>query len=94
MDLELAEILVQVCEDEGLDVSLRESYSGRGMMDKYTAGVVLRDGDVTDILKAVINNATCFISEESEPVEFFDLSEMFTAPSFRLDSMGKGLIIY
>jgi phosphopantothenate synthetase len=52
------ETLVQVCENDGLDVSLRESYSGRGMYDKDTVGVVLEEGDVTDILKAVINQAT------------------------------------
>ena len=93
MDLKLAEMLVQVCEDEGLDVRLRESYSGRGMYGKDTAGVVI-EGDTTDILRAVINNATCFIAEESEPVEFFDLSEMFTVNGFKMDSMGKGMILY
>lgn len=94
MDKKLAETLVQVCEDDGLDVSLRESYSGRGMYGDDTVGVVLRDADVTDILKAVINNATCFVAEEEEPVEFFDLSEMFTCHGFKTDSMGKGMIIY
>ena len=87
-------MLVQVCEDDGLDVSLRESYSGRGMYGKDTTGVVINEGDVTDILKAVINNATCFVAEEEEPVEFFDLSEMFTCHGLRTDSMGKGMIIY
>jgi hypothetical protein len=94
MDLKLAEALVQVCEDEGLDVSLRESYNGRGMYDKTTAGVVINGGDVQDILIAVINNATCFIAEENDPVEFFDLSEMFTVHNLRVDNMGKGIILY
>jgi len=93
MDLELAEVLVQVLEDEGIEAELRESYSGRGMYGKETAGVVL-DGDVTDILRAVINNATCFIQEEEEPVEFFDLSERFSIGNLRQDSMGMGVIVY
>ena len=93
MDLELAETLVQVLEDEGIEASLRESYSGRGMYGKETVGVVL-DGDVGDILRAVINNATCFIQEESEPVEFFDLSERFSIGNLRQDSMGLGVIVY
>jgi len=94
MELKLAETLVQVCEDEGLDVSLRESYNGRGMFDRTTTGVVLNDGYVQDILRAVINNATCFIADEDEPVEFYDLSEIFSVGSFRTDSMGKGMILY
>ena len=94
MDLELAETLVQVLEDEGIEASLRESYSGRGMYGKETVGVVL-DGDVGDILRAVINNATCFIAEESEPVEFFDLSERFNIGNLREDAMGRsGTIVY
>lgn len=94
MDLELAETLVQVCEDYGIEVSLRESYSGRGMYGKDTAGVVLEEGDIGDLLAAVINNATCFIAEEEEPVEFFDLAERFEVNKFRTDSMGRGMILY
>ena len=94
MDLELAETLVQVLEDEGIEAELRESYSGRGMYGRETAGVVLREGNVGDIVQAVINNASCFIAEENEPVEFFDLSERFTVSGFRQDSMGTGIIIY
>jgi hypothetical protein len=101
MDLKLAEMLVQVLEDEGIDVSLRESYSGRGMYGKDTAGVVLSEGDVTDILKAVINNASmfcevqlgCKIDFPADP-GFFDLIEIFTVGGLRQDSMGRGMIIY
>lgn len=93
MDLELAEILVQALEDEGIEASLRESYSGRGMYGKDTVGVVL-EGDALDLLRAVINNATCFIKEEEEPVEFFDLSERFSIGNLRQDSMGLRTIIY
>jgi hypothetical protein len=93
MDLELAEILVQVLEDEGIEASLRESYSGRGMYGKVTVGVSL-EGDAVDLLRAVINNATCFIQEEEEPVEFFDLSERFSIGNLRQDSMGLGMIVY
>ena len=93
MDLELAETLVQVLEDEGIEARLEESYSGRGMYGKTTAGVVL-EGDAGDIIRAIINNATCFIKEEEEPVEFFDLSERFSIGNLRQDSMGLGMIIY
>lgn len=87
MDRKLAEMLVQVCEDDGLDVSLRESYSGRGMYGNDTVGVVLQEGDVTDILKAVINQATCFIDDEDD-------MEIFSCNGLKLDSMGKGMILY
>lgn len=82
--MKLAETLVQVCEDEGLDVKLYESYSGRSMYGRETTGVVIHEGDVQDILRAVINNATCFIA----------VSEMFTVNNFKVDSMGKGIILY
>jgi len=94
MDRELAETLVQALEDEGYDVSLYESYSGRGMYGKETSGVVLNDCGITEALSAVINNATMFIAEENEPIEFFDLSERFDCRGFRQDSMGRGIIIY
>lgn len=94
MKLEVAEALVQVLDDEGIEADLRESYNGRGMFDKTTAGVVLREGTMADVVMAVINNATCFVAEEAEPVEFFDLSEMFTVKNFRTDSMGRGIILY
>lgn len=93
MDLELAETLVQVLEDDGIEARLEESYSGRGMYGKTTAGVVL-DGSLADVIRAVINNATCFIQEEEEPIEFFDLSERFSVGNLRQDSMGLGMIIY
>jgi hypothetical protein len=83
MDLKLAEILVEVLGDDGVDASLRESYSGRGMYGKDTAGVVI--GDVTDLLAAIINNASMFCEEEDE---------MFYVNGFKQDSMGKGMIIY
>jgi hypothetical protein len=94
MELELAETLVQVLEDEGIEADLRESYNGRGMFDKTTAGVVLQEGDVADVLMAVINNSTSFIAEEDEQVEFYDLAERFVVHKLRTDSMGKGMIIY
>lgn len=93
MDKDLAETLVQVLEDNGIDAELRESYSGRGMYGKATSGVVLK-GNIGDVLAAVINNATCFIAEEEEPVEFFDLSEKFSIHNIRTDSMGLDMIVY
>lgn len=97
MDKELAEVLVQVLEDEGIEAEIRESYSGRGMFGKETTGVVINDYDVDPLgalLQAVINNATCFIQEEEEPVDFFDLSEKFSIGNLRTDSMGLGMIVY
>lgn len=94
MELKLAEALVQVLEDEGIEADLRESYIGRSMFNKPTVGVVLREGDIADILIAVINNATCFIAEEDEPVDFFNLAEKFVVHRIRTDSMGTGMIIY
>lgn len=97
MEFELAETLVQVLEEDGIDgidVSIRESYSGRSMFGKETVGVVINGGGVLDALIAVINNATCFVTEEDEPVDFYDLEERFTVRNMRMDSMGKGIILY
>lgn len=93
MNRELAEALVQALEDEGIDAELREDYSGRGMYGKTTAGVVF-DGDIGGVLQAVINNATCFIQEEDEPVDFFDLCERFSVGNLRTDGMGLQTILY
>ena len=93
MDRKLAETLVQALEDEGIDAELREDYSGRGMYGKTTAGVVF-DGDIGGVLQAVINNATCFIQEEVEPVDFFDVCERFGVGNLRTDGMGLQTIIY
>ena len=94
MDTKLAETLVQVCENNGMDVSLRESYSGRGMYGKDTTGVVINDGDVQDILIAVINNATSFIAEEHDPVFLYIKEAKFTVHNLKVDTMGRGIILY
>lgn len=46
MKLETANAIVKAAEDAGKEVRLTESYSGRGMFGKMTAGVIGSHSDV------------------------------------------------
>lgn len=50
MKLELATAIVQAANANDLRVSLRESYSGRGMFGKTTAAVVGSREDITEAI--------------------------------------------
>lgn len=47
MKLETAQAIVQAAQENELNVTLREHYSGRGMFGKSTAGVVGSREDIT-----------------------------------------------
>lgn len=47
MKLETAQAIVQAAQENELNVTLREHYSGRGMFGKSTAGVVGSRSDIT-----------------------------------------------
>ena len=48
MTLEDAQKIVDKAEEEGLDVTLYENYSGRGMFGATTSGVVGSTVDITE----------------------------------------------
>jgi hypothetical protein len=87
MEKELAEKLIEMLEDDGCEVTLRENYSGRGMYRKSTTGVVC-DCDISHILALVISSAYEFVDEDGGGEPLFNVRRL------RSDSMGMSTIIY
>ena len=87
MKLEEAQFIVDACEENGLDASLREAYSGRCMYGSTTAGVVVQGG-VASIIPCLMQQARELAATDSadEIPDFYD--------EIRTDSMGLGTIIY
>lgn len=85
MKLENAQRIAKAAEDNDLDVRLYESYSGRGMFGRQTAGLV---GSQSDILKAVAMTAYN-IGQEGESIDEF-MSDL----DLSWDSMGRDSIAY
>lgn len=86
MTKEQAQFLYDAGDDSGLDVKIRDDYSGRGMFGKETCAI---EGDFSmgELLCAVIEYVRFLDEEERE-----EIPEM--PRSFREDSMGLGIIIY
>ena len=87
MDMELAEMIIEAMENNGLSAELRSNYSGRGMYGKSTHGVVI-EHSIGNVMAAIINNADIFVDAWGYP--FFDKSIIF----IRSDNMGLGNILY
>ena len=87
MDMELAEMIIEAIENNGMDAELRSDYSGRGMYGKTTHRIVIEDG-VGNVMAAIINNADIFVDEDGDPV-FARFIECI-----RSDNMGLGNILY
>ena len=87
MDMELAEMIIEAMENNGMDAELRSDYSGRGMYGKSTHGIVIEDG-IGNVMAAIINNADIFVDEDGDPI-FSGFIELI-----RSDSMGLSNILY
>lgn len=88
MTKEQAEFIKEAFDYQGEDCEIRSDYSGRGMYNKTTFGIVV-DRD-TSLLPIVIQ----YIKEELIGAEE-DLYEAIPDfSSFRLDNMGTRYIIY
>lgn len=86
MKLEIAKAIVTVADDNGLDVTLHDDYSGRGMYGKQCAAVV---GEQDDIMKCIIQVAYDAGTKRDNDV----LDELMV--EVRWDSMGRsGSIAY
>lgn len=85
MTKELAEKLVEVCALEEEEVTLYESYSGRGQFGKLTTGIEGKTISLSKLLGYVIAHAEIFV-EEGE--------SMFVSEELSQDNLGKGYIIY
>lgn len=86
MDLELAETIVEACELNGVRVELKKNYSASWMRGKKTTGVVILDGDLAQVLAAIISKAQLFTDDGLAKFEI--KNKLFFSP-FRLS-----LILY
>jgi len=81
MELEIAKALAELMESHGIDVDLRETYSGRFMYGETTAGLVIPR--VVDLIQFVWNNMA-----ELVEMNLPDMSEL------RSDNMARSMIVY
>jgi hypothetical protein len=88
MKIETAKAIVEAANVIGLEVQLREDYSGRGMYGSTTAGVIGDPGDIT----ACAAYAAFVQGEEGKDVENEEMVEDLR--SMRSDSMGRDMIYY
>jgi len=86
MDIKLAEAIVDACERNGVKAELKEDYSASWMRGRRTTGVVIVDGDLTQVVTAIIANAQIFV--DGELPKFSIKKKLYLSP-FRLS-----LILY
>jgi hypothetical protein len=84
MDQREAELIKSGASELGIECSIREAYSGRGMYGSETWGVVM--DDPMDVLKCAMAGL------QQECIE--DISEAPLFENLRTDSMGRSAIIY
>ena len=86
MEIKLAEAIVKSCELYGIRAELQENYSASWMRGRKTTGVVVPNGDLAQVITAVIANPQFFIEGESPK---FDIKDTLRITTFRLS-----LILY
>ena len=86
MEIELAGAIVEACGRNGVRAALQENYSASWMRGRKTTGVVIVDGDLAQVITAVIANPHIFIEGESPK---FDIKNKLCVSTFRLS-----LILY
>ena len=85
----VAQKIVEAGAEAGLDLSLRENYSGRGMFGRTTCGVV---GDLGEILQAIVAAAYEAGAEDANSGGDSDFVRRCGRLSW--DSMGRDAIVY
>ena len=86
MEIELAEAIVEVCKQNGVNAELQKNYSASWMRGRKTAGVEIVGGDLTKVITAIIANPHVFIEGESPK---FSIKDDLCVSPFRLS-----LILY
>lgn len=97
MNEQTAQFLVEATENAGnQEIEVQSQYSGRGMYGRETVAVVV--SDFGQLLADVLNYIQENIGEGDETTEGqrtwegFNLTE--EVGQFRVDSMGRGVVIY
>jgi len=86
MEKELAKKLVSACTEFDVEATIREDYSGRGMYNRTTTGVIIEANNFS-IISVVIGCADMFIDKNGEPL-FEDCEDINS------DNMGNRMIYY
>lgn len=86
MEIQLAEAIVNACEKKGVKVELQKNYSASWMRGRKTTGVVISNGDLTQVITAIIANPQFFVEGE---LPRFDIKENLLVTTFR-----QSLILY
>jgi hypothetical protein len=81
MEIELAEAIVDACAQHGVKAVLQENYSASWMRGRKTAGVEIVEGDMAQLVAAVIANPHFFIDGE---LPKFDIKNRLSVSTFRL----------
>lgn len=64
MEIELAEVIVEACVQNGVKAEVQKNYSASWMRGRKTTGVVIVGGDLTQVVAAIIANAHLFVDGE------------------------------
>lgn len=86
MEIQLAEAIIEACGRNGVRTELRENYSASWMRGRKTTGVVIVEGDLAQVVTAIIANAHLFVDGE---LPKFSIKENLRFSPFRLN-----LILY
>lgn len=86
MEIQLAEAIVKACALKGVKAALQENYSASWMRGRKTTGIVIVDGDLAQVITAVVANPQFFV-DGGLPI--FDIKDNLRVSTFRL-----GLILY
>lgn len=86
MEIALAETIVEACTRKGVRAFLQENYSASWMRGRKTTGVVLPDGDLAQVVAAVIANPQLFVEGEERKFPFDD--------ALRISPFRLSLILY
>ena len=90
MRLNIAELIAGTAKENGMDdVSLRKDYSGRCMYGQTTTAIVC--DKLGDFLAAVALAGACLMDMDVN-VSAEDLAEAMQ--NIRMDSMGRGIVLY
>lgn len=64
MEIKLAEAIVEACSQHGVKAVLQENYSASWMRGRKTIGVEIVNGDLAQVLTAVIASPQIFMDGE------------------------------
>ena len=89
MDAETAKGIVDAADIEGIEIQLREDYSGRGMYGRTTSAIVVDSWG--ELLAGVARYAG-----DLDPIEQDEQIERLCEElhTLRSDSMGRGFVVY